>query len=172
MNVDSDPFDTGASFVELYFGVNMVGFSYDFDTALGDFESSVRAAAKFLNFDAKAAGEKRLLQLNELDEFRRTAYENAKVYKERNKKWYDRKIASRAFEPSQKVLLFNSRQKLFPGKLKSRWLGPFVVTRVSPYGHVELEDRNSDNRFIVNGQRVKHYLKDEIDRQRFTHLLT
>ncbi|XP_020963533.1 uncharacterized protein LOC110265099 [Arachis ipaensis] len=75
-------------------------------------------ATKFLNFDAKAARERRLLQLNELDEFRNSAYENAKIYKENTKKWHDKKIATRVFEPGQKVLLFNSRLKLFPGKLK------------------------------------------------------
>jgi len=103
-----------------------------------------------------------LLQLNELDEFRHSAYENAKLYKKRAKKWHDIKIASRVFEPGQKVLLFNSRLKLFPEKLKSRWSRPFVVTKVLPYGHVELQDRNSDSKFIVNGQRKKHYLGDEL----------
>ncbi|RYR10616.1 hypothetical protein Ahy_B05g079068 [Arachis hypogaea] len=43
MKVDSDPFDAGGSFAEPYFGVNIVSFSYDFDTTLGDFESNVRA---------------------------------------------------------------------------------------------------------------------------------
>lgn len=41
---------------------------------------------KFLNFDAQLTGEERLLQLNELDELRLEAYENAKLYKERTKK--------------------------------------------------------------------------------------
>ncbi|XP_057720018.1 uncharacterized protein LOC130934469 [Arachis stenosperma] len=139
---------------------------------LVELEHKAYWAAKFLNFDAKVAGEKMLLQLNELDEFKHFAYENVKLYKERAKKWHDRKIASRVFEPRQKVLLFNSRLKLFLGKLKSRWSGPFLATGVSPYGHVELQDRNLDSKFIVNGQRVKHYLGDEIDHQRSTHLLT
>ncbi|XP_025661809.1 uncharacterized protein [Arachis hypogaea] len=95
-------------------------------------------ATRFLNFDAEAVGEKRLLQLNELDEFRHAAFESDKIYKERSKKWHDRKLSSRVFEPGQKVLLFNSRLKLFPGKLKLRSTGPFVITRVSSYGHVEL----------------------------------
>ncbi|RYR53682.1 hypothetical protein Ahy_A06g028892 [Arachis hypogaea] len=42
MKVDIDPFDADANFVEPYFGVNMVGMSYDFDVALDDFESQVR----------------------------------------------------------------------------------------------------------------------------------
>ncbi|KAL5558871.1 hypothetical protein UlMin_035082 [Ulmus minor] len=43
-------------------------------------------ATKLLNFDLQAAGEKRLLQMNEMEEFRNNAYENAKIYKEKTKK--------------------------------------------------------------------------------------
>ncbi|XP_016206626.1 uncharacterized protein LOC107647002 [Arachis ipaensis] len=83
-------------------------------------------AIRYLNLDSEAAGIKRMLQLNELDEFRYSAYENAKLYKERTKLLHDKKIAIRVFEPGQRVLLYNSRLKFFPGKLKSRWSGPFV----------------------------------------------
>ncbi|XP_016167783.1 uncharacterized protein LOC107610192 [Arachis ipaensis] len=86
-------------------------------------------ALKLLNLDSKAAGERRMLQIQELEEFRAEAYENAKIYKERAKKKHDSNIAPRKFEEGQKVLLYNSRLKLFPGKLKSRWSGPFLVTR-------------------------------------------
>ncbi|XP_016178242.1 uncharacterized protein LOC107620623 [Arachis ipaensis] len=108
-------------------------------------------ATRFLNFDAKAAGEKMILQLNELDEFQQDAFNNAKTYKERAKKWHDKKVSPRIFEPGQKVLLFNFKLKLFPRKLKSRWTGPFMVTNVSPYGHIELQDRHSDKIFTMNG---------------------
>lgn len=80
-------------------------------------------ATKFLNFDLSKAGESRILQLHELDEFRNFAYENAKIFKEKTKKWHDKKIQNREFREGQLVLLFNSRLKLFPGKLKSRWSG-------------------------------------------------
>jgi len=49
-------------------------------------------AIKKLNFDLKEAGEKRLLQLNEMDEFKMEAYEYAKLYKEKSKKWHDQHI--------------------------------------------------------------------------------
>ncbi|KAL5578300.1 hypothetical protein UlMin_019999 [Ulmus minor] len=88
-------------------------------------------ATKLLNFDLQAAGEKRLLQMNEMEEFRNNAYENAKIYKEKTKKWHDRHIQKRDFEEGQHVLLFNSRLKLFPGKLRSRWSGPFTVNKGS-----------------------------------------
>ena len=65
--------------------------------------------------DSKVTGEKRLLQLNELEEFRNEAYENARIYKEKTKAWYDKHIVRKEFEPGQQVLLFNSRLKLFPG---------------------------------------------------------
>ncbi|XP_070055382.1 uncharacterized protein [Nicotiana tomentosiformis] len=88
-------------------------------------------AIKKLNMDMDLAGEKRFLQLNELDEFRLHAYENAKLYKEKTKRWHDKHIQHREFEPGQEVLLFNSRLKLFPGKLKSRWAVPFNVVAMA-----------------------------------------
>ena len=77
--------------------------------------------------DSKVAGEKHMLQLSELDEFRNEAYENARIYMENTKSWLEKHIVRKEFEPGQQVLLFNSRLKLFPGKLKSRWSGPFIV---------------------------------------------
>ena len=53
--------------------------------------------------------------------------------------------------------LYNSRLKLFPGKLKSRWSGPYTVVASTPFGAVTLKT-NSRNEFKVNGQKLKHYL--------------
>ncbi|XP_073017209.1 uncharacterized protein [Primulina eburnea] len=118
-------------------------------------------AVKKLNFDLKASGDVRKLQISEIDEFRNDAYENAKIYKEQTKKWHDKIIVRRELKPGQQVLLFNSRLKLFPGKLKSRWSGPFVVETVYPHGAIEL--KCSDGRtFKVNGQRVKAYYRTEV----------
>ncbi|KAL5566504.1 hypothetical protein UlMin_029668 [Ulmus minor] len=128
-------------------------------------------AVKKLNLDLEAAGEKRMLQLNELDEFRRQSYENVKLYKEKTKHWHDKKIHPRNLEVGQQVLLFNSRLKLFPGKLKSRWSGPFLITQIFPFGAVELEDK-SGRKFKVNGQRVKQYWGEMVDRMKTTTVLT
>ena len=68
--------------------------------------------------DSKVAEEKRMLQLSELDEFHNEAYENARIYKENTKAWHDKHIVRKEFESGQQVLLFNSRLKLFPSKLK------------------------------------------------------
>ncbi|XP_052113796.1 uncharacterized protein LOC127744942 [Arachis duranensis] len=129
-------------------------------------------ATKLLNLDAQAAGEKRLLQLNELEEFRLEAYDNAKIYKERAKRWNDKRISQRTFEPGQKVLLFNSRLKIFPGKLRSRWTGPYTITKVSPHGYVELLDEASKQTFTVNGHRVKHYFGGPWSKEESVQLLT
>ncbi|KAL5564084.1 hypothetical protein UlMin_033831 [Ulmus minor] len=118
-----------------------------------------------LNLDLDAAGEKRLLHLNELEEFRSQAYENAKLYKEKTKEWHDKRIHPRNFEVGQQALLFNSRLKLFPEKLKSRWSGLFWIAQIFPFGAMELEDEKSGRKFKVNGQRIKHYFGGEVDRQ-------
>ncbi|PIN20750.1 hypothetical protein CDL12_06557 [Handroanthus impetiginosus] len=97
--------------------------------------------------------------------FGKASYENAKIYKEKTKGWHDKKIVERRFESGYYVLLFNSRLKLFPGKLKSRWPGPFRITEVFPHGAVELENKNSQNRFKVNARRIKHYWGGVVDRQ-------
>ncbi|CAJ2662794.1 unnamed protein product [Trifolium pratense] len=123
-------------------------------------------AVKFLNFDEKMAGRKRLLKLNELEEMRLQAYENAVIYKERTKRYHDKNLVIKEFYPGQNVLLFNSRLKLFPGKLKSKWSGPFVVKEVSPHGAVELQDSGSSQTFKVNGQRLKPYKGGEIPTER------
>ena len=113
-------------------------------------------AIKFLNFDAKAVGEKRLLQLNELDELRTEAYESSRIYKERSKLWHDKHIVGKNFTAGDLVLLFNSRFKIFPGKLKSRWSGPFKVLQQLPHGAVEVWSEKTGS-FKVNGQRLKLY---------------
>ncbi|XP_057747391.1 uncharacterized protein LOC130966595 [Arachis stenosperma] len=87
-------------------------------------------AIKILNFDSIAAGAKRILQLQEIEEFRSQAYENTTIYKEKAKRRHDLHLAPRDFEKGQQVLLYNSKLRLFPRKLKSRWSGPFIVTKV------------------------------------------
>lgn len=123
-------------------------------------------AIKRLNFDIQDTAQKRMLQLNELEEFRFNAYENAKLYKERTKMWHDKRILQRDFHPGDKVLLFNSRLRLFPGKLRSRWSGPFTVVKLFPYGAVEIQGDGSS--FKVNGQRLKAYSNGVVDTNKST----
>ncbi|XP_058755634.1 uncharacterized protein LOC131628843 [Vicia villosa] len=115
-----------------------------------------------------------LLDINELEEIRLDAYENARIYKERTKKWHDKRISRKEFNEGDVVLLFNSRLKLFPGKLRSRRSGPFEVTKVYPSGAVEIKGKSSDS-FVVNGQQLKHYHivenKDYIDSLKLVELI-
>nr|GEZ76294.1 DNA-directed DNA polymerase [Tanacetum cinerariifolium] len=113
-------------------------------------------ALKHANFDLKTAGDNRKLQLNELSELRDQAYENSLIYKERTKKLHDAKIKNRIFNIGDQVLLFNSRLKIFSGKLKSRWSGPFIISKVYPYETAKLVHSDGSN-FKVNCHRLKHY---------------
>ena len=117
-------------------------------------------AIKKLNFDLKTAKEERLLQLSELEELRNEAYDNATIYKDKTKKWHDQRILRKEFRAGGKVLLFNSRLKLFPGKLKSKWVGPYTVVSSNTFGTVTLR-ADTGEEFRVNGQRLKHYLSRE-----------
>ena len=114
-------------------------------------------AIKKLNFDFKVAKEDRLLQLNELEKLRNEAYDSARIYKDKTKKWHDQRILRREFKARDQVLLFNSRLRLFPGKLKSKWSGPFTVVSSPQCGTLTLRTSNHEE-FKVNGQRLKHYL--------------
>ncbi|GJX35906.1 reverse transcriptase domain-containing protein [Tanacetum coccineum] len=106
------------------------------------------------------------VQLNELNELRDQAYENSLIYKEKTKRIHDAKIKNRVFNVGDRVLLFNSRLKIFSGKLKSRWSGPFTIVQVFPYGTVELS-QNSGPNFKVNGHRIKHYFGGDIPTEDF-----
>ena len=55
------------------------------------------------------------------------------------------------------MLLYDSKLHLFPGKLKSRWTGPFIIHQVHPNGSVDLLNSKDNKIFKVNGQRLKPY---------------
>ncbi|KAL6342904.1 hypothetical protein AAG906_016923 [Vitis piasezkii] len=80
-------------------------------------------AIKRLNMDLIRAGAKKCLDLNEMEELRNDAYINSKVAKQRMKKWHDQLISNKELRKGQRVLLYDSRLHIFPGKLKSRWIG-------------------------------------------------
>ncbi|GKC43661.1 reverse transcriptase domain-containing protein, partial [Tanacetum coccineum] len=126
-----------------------------------ELEQKAYWALKWTNFDLKTAGDHRKVQLNELNELRDQAYENSLIYKEKTKKIHDSKIKNQEFHVGDRALLFNSRLKIFLGKLKSRWCGPFTITEVFPYGTVELSQPNSP-KFKVNRHRFKHYYGGDV----------
>ena len=98
------------------------------------------------------------MQLNELKELRNDSYENSKIIKAKTKAFHDSRISRKTLEIGQKVLLYNSRLHLFPGKLKSKWTGPFIVKHVYPYGVVDIENPRDGDIFKVNGQQLKLFL--------------
>nr|XP_012461583.1 unnamed protein product [Gossypium raimondii] len=113
-------------------------------------------------------GKARKLDIQELEEIRNDAYENAHIYKDKTKLFHDKRIAQKHFSVGQKVLLYNSVLKLFPGKLRSRWQGPFVVTKVFTHGagrrgRFPVVSRDSIVKCQFNGRRLPNYGLDAID---------
>ncbi|XP_070004374.1 uncharacterized protein [Nicotiana sylvestris] len=113
-------------------------------------------ALKKLNLEWDVATNLRVAQLNELDEFRYHAYTNSFLYKENMMYLHDKYIPNKEFKEGD-LVLFNSRLRMFPGKLKSKWSGPFEVVSVAPFGALDLNNKN-DEVFRVSGHRVKHYM--------------
>ena len=112
--------------------------------------------------DLQSAGIKRQIQIAELDEWREKAYHSSKLYKERTKRWHDKRIKIKRFKAGDKVLLVNSRIRLFGyGKLRSKWEGPYLVLDADDHGAVTLQD-DDENIFKVNGQRLKVFLEQEM----------
>ncbi|KAM1175357.1 hypothetical protein ACFX19_028369 [Malus domestica] len=93
-------------------------------------------AIKKFNMNLDEAGSQRRLQLNELDEIRHEAYDNASIYKQKTKAFHDNMIRGKSFSIGQKVLLFNSRLRLFP---------------------VQIQSLKTGQEFKVNGHRLKPY---------------
>ena len=108
-------------------------------------------AIKKWNMDLYLAGKNRQMQLSMLEEWREKAYRNSKIYEERTKRWHDKRNKHKWFTPGDKVLMFNSRMKLFGhGKLQSKWEGPFKVIETSSHSAIMLQD-DEGNIFKVNG---------------------
>ena len=110
---------------------------------------------KKLNLDLRRANLKSLLELDELKELRNDAYLNSKISKEISKKWHDQMVARKNFQKGDQVLLYNSKLHIFPSKLKSRWIGPFIIHQFYPNGVVELLSSKDNQLFKVNGQRLE-----------------
>jgi hypothetical protein len=128
-------------------------------------------AIKEMNLDLDATVVKRRIQISELEEMRLKAYENARINKERIKRWYDR-LKKKEFKEGDKVLLYNSSFKTFrKGKLQSKWDRPYIVHSVLYNGAVTIMDIK-DDRFMVNGQRLKVYYEPDVVRLHHVDVFT
>ncbi|CAN6700848.1 unnamed protein product [Malus baccata var. baccata] len=101
-----------------------------------ELEHKAHWAFKTFNLDLDATGIHRKLQLNELEEIRNEAYENALIYKEKSKAFHDKMIRTKTLSTGQKVLLFNSSLRLFP---------------------VQMQSFKTENEFKVNGYHLRPY---------------
>ena len=99
-----------------------------------------------------------MFDISSLDEWRAQAYENAKLFKEKVKRWHDKQIQKREFNVGDYVLLYNSRLRFFAGKLLSKWEGPYVIEEVYRSGAIKINNTEGNFSRVINGQRIKHYI--------------
>lgn len=118
---------------------------------------------KQCNIELEKAGIQQKLQLNELEEIINEAYESSRIYKEKTKAFHDNMIQCKTFVVGQKVLLFHSRLKLFPGKLRSCWVGPFIITNIFPHGAIEIRNEKTNKEFKANGHRLKPFYEPFVE---------
>ncbi|XP_052110208.1 uncharacterized protein LOC127741533 [Arachis duranensis] len=109
------------------------------------------------NMGFEKIGSKRKLHLQELECLLLEAYENSRLYKENVRAVHDKNIKHREFRAGELVLLYNSRLRLMPDKLRSRWEGPYRVEKAELYGVFHLRHPSSPKILKVNGHRLKLY---------------
>ncbi|XP_074346681.1 uncharacterized protein LOC141685484 [Apium graveolens] len=119
-----------------------------------ELEHKMYWATNKFNMSLDEAALHRKLQLSKLKELRNAVFERARIYKEKTKVFYDKMIQRKNFEIGQKGLLYHFRLRLFPGKLRLRWIGPFKTVEVFSYGAVVIK-KDDGNIFKVNGHRLK-----------------
>ena len=93
-----------------------------------------------------------------LFDIRTQAYENAKLIKEKVKRWHDKRIQKRDFYVGDQALLYNSCFRFFAGKLLSKWEGPYIVEEVYNSRAIKINNAEGNNPIVVNGKIIKHYI--------------
>ena len=112
-----------------------------------------------MNFDSDQAGAKRKYDLNELEAYQNESYECLCNAREKHKFYHDNIILQKKFKQGQNMLLYYFKLHIFPGKLRSRWNGPYVVKKVFLYVTMIIKNSKTDSKFKVNGQRLKYFIK-------------
>ena len=83
----------------------------------------------------------RLIAIEDLEEARGDAIELTRLIQAKKKVKFDRKLPKdHRIKESGLVLLYDNRYKDFPGKLHTRWMGPFKVAQIFPNRSLQLED--------------------------------
>ena len=101
------------------------------------------------------------MQLQEFEEIHLEAYDTSVIYKGKAKAFHDTRLSRKEFQVGEKVLLFNSKLRLFLSKLNFRWLGPFMVVKTYPHGAVRIKSFATNKIFEVNGHRLKHFYEGD-----------
>jgi hypothetical protein len=118
-------------------------------------------AIKEMNLDLDAAVVKRRIQISELEAMRLKAYENASIYKERIKRWYDKRLKKKEFK-GDKLLLYNLRFKTFEKGEIAKQVGH---TLYCSFGALQWSGNHygcEGDQFMVNGQQLKVYYEPDV----------
>eukprot|EP00253_Pinus_taeda_P022041 PITA_22041 len=125
-----------------------------------EFEVQTLRTAQEVGLDLSEAQKNRLQQINELDETRLSALQNTALIQQQRAKWHDALIKDKIFHEGDWALLYDSRFQDFPGKLQTRWLGPYEIQKVHDNGTLTLITIDGSRyTFKVNGHRVRLYRK-------------
>ncbi|XP_054824792.1 uncharacterized protein LOC129322509 [Prosopis cineraria] len=116
-------------------------------------------AIKMLNMDEELMAKEKFLQIQELEEMRLDAFENSMIYKEKTKLIYDQMVLRKEFHIGDLVLLYQTRFIHKIAKLKSKWEGLFLATKVFPFGVLQLLHEPSSSTLQVNGHLCKLFKK-------------
>jgi hypothetical protein len=123
-----------------------------------ELEHRAHYAIRKWNIDLKLAGEYRRRQISELEEWRDRAYHSASIYKERTKRWHDKRLKPRNFNPREKGITFQFQsQVVWSWKATKQMAGTIPSHRHIIHGAITIQDDDS-NAYKVNGQRLKLFL--------------
>ena len=118
-------------------------------------------AIKKLNLSLDQDRKERLLHLQELQELQNEWYQNAEIYKAKNKAFHDKNINRKTFHVHDKVWHYNSHLKLFPMMFFYRWDGPYQVLEAFDNRLLLILYRKTKNSFKINGHRSTPYIDEE-----------
>jgi hypothetical protein len=114
--------------------------------------------AQEIGLDLTEAHKQCLQQLNELDEACMSTLQRTTVIQQQRASWHDKHIKKKYFQKGDWALLYDSKFQDFPGKLQTRWLGPYEINEVHNNGTVTLVTIDgSGSPFLVNGHRLRLY---------------